>query len=129
YRSTDGGQNWQKVLYKDANTGGSDIEIDPSNSDIVYASLWEAREGPWEDNNVYNGPGGGLYKSTDSGNTWRHLKNGLPANVAQISVAIAPSDPKRLYATVGTTGKGEYASDVGLGFYRSDDGGENWYRA
>ncbi len=129
YRSTDGGQNWQKVLYKDANTGGSDIEIDPSNSDIVYASLWEAREGPWEDNNVYNGPGGGLYKSTDSGNTWRQLKNGLPANVAQISVAIAPSDPKRLYATVGTTGKGEYASDVGLGFYRSDDGGENWYRA
>lgn len=129
YRSTDGGQNWQKVLYKDQNTGGADVEIDPANPDVIYASLWEAREGPWEDNNVYNGAGGGLYKSTDGGSTWHQLKNGLPQNLSQINVAIAPSNPKRLYATAGTTDKGDYASDAGLGFYRSDDAGESWSRA
>ncbi len=129
YRSSDGGQSWQKVLYKDQNTGGSDIEIDPSNPEVLYAGVWEAREGPWEDNNVFNGAGGGLFKSTDGGNTWRQLKNGLPASLTQVNVAIAASEPKRLYAAVGTTEKGDYASALGLGVYRSDDGGESWYRA
>ena len=69
YRSTDGGQNWQRVISKDENTGGSDVEIDPSNPDVVYASMWEAREGPWEDNNEFNGSGGGLFKSADGGST------------------------------------------------------------
>ena len=108
YRSTDGGSTWKQVLSKDENTGGSDVEIDPSNPDILYASLWEAREGPWEDNNLYNGTGGGLFKSTDGGETWRQLTKGLPSNLVQINVAIAPSDPKRLYATLATTDRGEY---------------------
>jgi photosystem II stability/assembly factor-like uncharacterized protein len=129
FRSTDGGQSWQKVLYKDQNTGGSDVAIDPSNPDVVYAALWEAREGPWEDNNVFNGNGGGLFKSTDGGSTWQQLKNGLPSTVAQVNIAISPSEPKRLYAAVGTTEKGDYASAAGLGVYRSDDAGENWYKA
>ena len=90
FRSTDGGNTWQKVLYKDENTGGSDIEMDPSNPDVLYASLWEMREGPWEDNNQFQGTGGGLFKSTDGGSTWRALKNGLPNNLTQINVAIAP---------------------------------------
>ena len=68
--STDGGQTWQKIIYKNENTGASDVEIDPSNPDVIYASMWEAREGPWEDNNEVNGTGGGLFKSTDGGNTW-----------------------------------------------------------
>ena len=119
YRSTDGGQTWQKVVSKDENTGGSDIEIDPSNPDIIYASMWEAREGPWEDNNDFDGPGGGLFKSTDNGVTWRRLTTGLPEDLAQINVAIAPSDSRRLYATVA-------AASRKLGFYRSDDGGESW---
>ena len=119
YRSTDGGQTWQKVISKDENTGGSDVEIDPSNPEVVYASMWEAREGPWEDRNVFNGPGGGLFKSTDGGSTWRQLKNGLPNDLSQIYVAIAPSDSKRLYATLATaSGK--------LDVYRSDDAGESW---
>ncbi|MFY9741226.1 MAG: glycoside hydrolase [Candidatus Sulfotelmatobacter sp.] len=119
YRSTDGGQTWQKIIYKNENTGASDVEIDPSNPDVIYASMWEVREGPWEDGNEVNGIGGGLFKSTDGGNTWNQLKSGLPKDLSQIYVAIAASDPKRLYATVGTA-SGE------LGVYRSDDAGENW---
>lgn len=128
FRSTDGGVSWQKVLYKDENTGGADVEIDPSNPDVLYGSLWEVREGPWEDNNFFAGTGGGLFKSTDGGNNWKQLTNGLPKNIVQINVAIAASQPTRLYATLGTTQKGEYESGAGLGFYRSDDAGENWYR-
>ncbi len=129
FRSTDGGETWQKVLYKDPNTGGSDVEIDPSNPDVIYASLWEVREGPWEDNNELDGTGGGLFKSTDGGNTWRSLKKGLPADLSQINVTITASQPSRLYATIATTVHGDYGSDKGLGFYRSDDAGENWYPA
>jgi photosystem II stability/assembly factor-like uncharacterized protein len=129
FRSTDGGNTWQKVLYKDENTGGSDIEIDPSNPDVLYASLWEMREGPWEDNNQFQGTGGGLFKSTDGGSNWHALKNGLPNNLTQINVAIAASQPRRLYATVATTEKGEYGSGAGLGVYRSDDAGGSWHTA
>jgi len=119
YRSTDGGQTWQKVISKDENTGGSDVEIDPANPDVVYASMWEAREGPWEDGNKFDGPGGGLFKSTDGGANWHPLTNGLPKDLAQIYVAIAPSNPGRLYATVASaSGK--------LGVYRSDDAGDAW---
>src|SRR5581483_10347164 len=128
YRSTDGGQNWQKVLSKDENTGGSDVEIDPSNPNVIYAGMWEVREGPWEDGNQIQGSGGGLFKSTDGGNTWRQLKGGLPDNVSQINVAIAASQPNRLYAALSTTDKVQYGSGAGLGFYRSDDGGETWSR-
>jgi photosystem II stability/assembly factor-like uncharacterized protein len=129
FRSTDGGSTWQKVLYKDENAGGSDVEIDPSNPDVLYASLWEMREGPWEDNNQFQGTGGGLFKSTDGGATWRPLANGLPKNLTQINVAIAASQTSRLYATVATTDRGEYGSAAGLGVYRSDDAGESWHVA
>jgi photosystem II stability/assembly factor-like uncharacterized protein len=129
FRSIDGGNTWQKILYKDENTGGSDIEIDLSNPDVLYASLWEAREGPWEDNNQFQGTGGGLFKSTDAGNTWHPLTNGLPKNITQINVAMAPSQPSRLYTSVATTEHGEYGSGAGLGVYRSDDAGETWHVA
>jgi photosystem II stability/assembly factor-like uncharacterized protein len=119
FRSTDGGQNWQKVISKDENTGASDVEIDPTNPHVVYAGMWEAREGPWEDGNEVNGTAGGLFKSTDGGNTWRQLTNGLPKDLSQIYVTIAASNPKRLYATAGM-------ASGALGVYRSDDGGENW---
>jgi photosystem II stability/assembly factor-like uncharacterized protein len=119
YRSTDGGQTWQRVISKDENTGGSDVEIDPANPDVVYASMWEAREGPWEDNNEVNGTGGGLFKSTDGGSTWHPLTNGLPKDLSQIYAAIAPSDPRRLYATLA-------AASGKLSVYRSDDAGDSW---
>jgi photosystem II stability/assembly factor-like uncharacterized protein len=122
FRSTDGGQTWQKAIYKDENTGASDVEIDPTNFDVIYASMWEAREGPWEDNNTVNGTGGGLFKSTDGGNTWHPLANGLPKDLSQINLAIAPSNPRRLYATLAV-------SSGPLAVYRSDDAGESWTKA
>jgi photosystem II stability/assembly factor-like uncharacterized protein len=121
YLSTDGGQNWQKALSKDANVGGSDVQIDPSNPDIVYASLWEVRLGPWEDGNQYSGTAGGVFKSTDGGKSWRPLTNGLPKGIIQVDLAIAASQPSRLYASVAT-------NEPSVGIYRSDDAGENWSR-
>jgi photosystem II stability/assembly factor-like uncharacterized protein len=118
YRSEDGGKTFEKVFYKDENTGASDVAIDPSNPDIVYAALWEAREGPWE-NAAWAGTGGGIYKSTDGGRNWRQLLLGL-GDVIQANIAIAPSNPRRLYASV--------ANEKGTGIYRSDDAGENWTR-
>jgi photosystem II stability/assembly factor-like uncharacterized protein len=119
FRSTDGGRSFEKVLYKDENTGGSDVEVDPSNPEIVYATLWEARQGPWE-NAAWSGTGGGIFKSTDSGTTWRRLTQGLPEGVTQANVAMAPSRAIRLYASVAT---GRI-----VGIYRSDDAGESWVR-
>ena len=129
FRSTDGGANFRKVLYKDENTGASDVEFDPKNPDIVYACLWETRQGPWE-NGAWNGSNGGIFKSIDGGDTWKPLTKGLPPSgsgeaaaadgFVQADVAIAPSDPNRLYASV--------ASIRGVGIYRSDDAGESWRR-
>src|SRR6476646_1671415 len=93
YRSTDGGQTFQQVLGKDENTGASEVQIDPSNPDVVYAALWEARQGPWE-NSAWTGPGGGMYKSTDGGTTWKPLTNGIPSGpdgFIHANIAIAPS--------------------------------------
>ncbi len=117
FRSTDGGKTFTKTLYKDENVGGADVKMDPSNPDTVYAALWESREGPWE-NAAWNGTGGGIYKSTDGGQTWNQLKGGLPEGIIQSWIAIAPSNPKRLMATVATQGK--------VQIYRSDDAGANW---
>ncbi len=120
YRSIDGGQNFQKVLptADDENIGASDVLIDPSNPEIVYATLWEAREGPWE-NGSWNGAGGGIFKSTDGGQTFAQLTGGLPKNIIQAHIAIAESNPNRLMASVASK-----PNSVGL--YRSDDAGATW---
>jgi photosystem II stability/assembly factor-like uncharacterized protein len=119
YRSTDGAQTWQRVIAKDENTGGSDVQIDASNPDVVYAAMWEARQGPWEDGNLFNGSNGGLFKSTDGGSTWHQLTAGLPKDLSQINLAMAPSHTQRLYASLAqASGK--------LGVYRSDDAGDSW---
>ena len=128
YRSTDGGATWAKVLHKDANTGGSDVAIDANNPSVVYASLWEETLGPWEDGNTYDGTKGGLFKSIDGGETWKPLTKGLPNDVVHIQVALSASDSNRLYATLATSHEGGYGSGAGLGVYRSDDAGENWYK-
>lgn len=128
FRSLDGGQTWKRVFHIDANTGASAVEMDPTHPEILYAAMWESRLGPWEDGNQYGGTHGGLFKSTDGGDTWHPLTNGLPKDLVQIQMALAPSEPNRLYATVATSHAGGYASGEGMGFYRSDDGGEHWTR-
>jgi photosystem II stability/assembly factor-like uncharacterized protein len=118
FRTRDGGKSWEKVLYVDENTGASAVELDPSNSETVYAALYEHRLAPWE-NGEFDGPGTGLYKSEDGGSTWRHLTNGLPSSDwGPLFIGIAPSDAKRVYLTVSARGGG--------GLYRSEDGGESW---
>src|SRR5215216_3816700 len=77
FRSTDGGRTFSKVLYTDPDTGAADLVIDPQNPDVLYAALWEARQGPWE-NADFRGPGSGVHKSTDGGRTWRPVNNGFP---------------------------------------------------
>ncbi len=129
YRSTDGGQTFVPVLQRGADVGGNDVDIDPRSPNTVYATLWEARQGPWE-NAAWTGTGGGIFKSTDGGNTWRQLTEGLPA-VVQANLAIAPSSPRRLYATVAGAsggGGGGRGGGGGVGIYRSDDAGETWTR-
>ena len=128
YRSRDGGVTWERVLYKDADTGGSAVALDPAHPDVVYAALWQSRLGPWEDKNEFEGTNGGLFKSTDGGTSWKRLGGGLPDNLTQINFSIAASAPQRIYAVAGTTEPGEYSSAAGLGVYRSDDAGEHWAR-
>src|SRR5258706_16835 len=125
YRSVDGGKNFERILYTNENTGGDDVAIDPANPNVIFATLWESREGPWE-NGKWDRAGGGIYKSVDGGNTWKKLSQGLPSNLVQAHVAIAPSSSNILYVAIGTTESNEYGTGKGMGIYRSDDGGENW---
>ena len=122
FKSIDGGKTWSKVLYKNQNTGAIDMAMDPSDSNVLFASLWQTRRPPW---NVYppsNGPGSGLYKSTDAGKTWTQITgHGFPGGVlGHIGVSVSPANSKRVYAVVDT-------NDVKTGgIYRSDDGGATW---
>ncbi len=120
YRTTDGGRSWAQVLKKDAETGASDIAIDRTNPRILFAGLWQARRTPWA--LTSGGPGSGLYRSSDSGETWAQLTgHGLPDGVwGKVGVGVAPSDGRRVYALIE-------AAEGGL--FRSDDGGESWTRA
>lgn len=121
YKSTDGGDTWKKVLYIDENTGAVQVAVDPNDHNTIFADMWAGRQGPWE-NGAWNGKESGLFKSTDGGKTWRKITKGLPTTeqgLGRIGFCIAPSDSKRMYATVDA---GKYG-----GIYRSDDAGESWY--
>ena len=143
YRSTDGGARWTKVLASASdpdNVGAVDLALDPQNPQTLYASLWATRRPPWAVYAPTNLPGGGLYKSTDGGNTWHQLTNGLPTDqfVGKIGIAIAPSNPNRLYAVVDDLGtaiapsfrakpeKAPNAPKPSGGIYISDDAGSTW---
>jgi photosystem II stability/assembly factor-like uncharacterized protein len=116
FRSTDGGRSWEKVLYVDDKTGGSDVAFEPGNPQVMYAGMWQAYRHPWIMES--GGPGSGLFKSTDGGSTWTKLSgHGLPDGIwGRVNVA-PTSDPKRIYAMIEAK-KG--------GLYRTDDGGETW---
>ena len=121
FRSLDGGQTWQKVLYKDKNTGAIDLAFDPRNSQVIFAAMWASRYPPWMAGGSYDGPGSGLFKSVDGGTTWRQITKGLPGEaerVGRIGLGISLSDPDRMYAWVD--------AKKNNGIYHSDDAGESW---
>jgi photosystem II stability/assembly factor-like uncharacterized protein len=119
FKTTDGGKTWSKVLFKNEDTGAIALAMEPGNPNVIYAALWQTRRPPW---NVYppsNGPGSGLYKSSDGGATWTQLTSGLPSHVGKIGLSISAAAPHRVYANVD--------SSAGLGgIYRSDDAGATW---
>ncbi|MDE2196316.1 MAG: hypothetical protein KGJ56_03925, partial [Gammaproteobacteria bacterium] len=124
FRSSDGGQHWDKVLFVNDDTGAVDLAADDAHPQVMFAATWQARMYPWLSYfKPQAGPGSGIWKSTDEGQTWRRLSgHGLPAGaLGRIGLAVAPgTDDQRVYAIIESPAK----SDSGL--YRSDDGGANW---
>jgi photosystem II stability/assembly factor-like uncharacterized protein len=120
YKSTDGGATWQKVLHKGDGIGAIDLAFDPSNPQTVYAAMWAVRRPPWFIYAPANGPGSGLFKSTDAGRTWNQLTSGLPTEgLGRMGIAISAANPKRIYVVAD-------AKEGGL--FRSEDGGATFTR-
>ncbi len=145
FRSRDGGRTWQKVLYKDENVGAVEVVIDPTDSRVVYAGLWNTRRPPWFTYAPTNGPGGGIHKSIDGGTTWQQLTAGLPpTGMGRTGIAVAPSNPRRVYAVVDclvpdptapapspqppVPGRPAQPPPGQGGVFRSDDAGATWRR-
>jgi photosystem II stability/assembly factor-like uncharacterized protein len=152
FRSTDGGATFEPVLHKDDYVSGNDVHIDPSNPEIVYAALWQQQQG-FSENGAFGDPagGGGIFKSADGGTTWKQLTTGLPA-IVEANLAVAPSNPKIIYAMIapgaapaaadgagaaggrggggrGGRGGGRGGGGGGVAFYKSTDAGEHWFVA
>jgi len=139
FRSTDGGATFQKVLFKDDYTSGNDVRIDPKDPNTIYAALWQQQQGFYE-NGSFGGTDGGIFKSTDGGSTWKQLSSGLPP-IIEANLAIAPSNPNVIYATVAAGGRagapvppaggrgGRGGGGGVIGFYKTTDGGDHWFLA
>jgi len=120
FKSTDGGKNWKKILYVDDKTGAIDLVMDPHNSQVLYAAMWQAYRTPWKLDD--GGPGSGLYKSTDGGASWKEISHnpGFPQEMlGRVGVSVVAANPQVVYAIV-------QAKDGGI--FRSDDGGGSWHR-
>ena len=119
YKSTDGGDTWEQLLFVDQRTGCADLAMDPSNPNVLYASMWEFRRTGWSFES--GGDTSALYKSTDSGKNWNKIHNGFPnGDLGRLGIAIAPSNPEVLYTVI------EAEENSKKGLYRSDDGGNSW---
>ena len=119
YKSIDGGVSWKKVLYIDDKTGCAELSMDMNNPSIIYAAMWEHGRLPWQV--ISGGPGSGLYKSTDGGNTWNKLENGLPKEMGKMSIAVARSNSEKVYALI----ESDFSKEAG-GLYVSEDAGKSW---
>ncbi len=120
FRSKDGGKSWEKILYRNDKAGAFDLILDPSNPNVIYATIWQVKRTPYSLES--GGEGSGIFKSMDGGDTWTEISrnNGLPKSVlGKIGVTVSPVNPQRVWAMVE-------AQEGGL--YRSEDGGENWIR-
>lgn len=115
YRSEDGGRSWRRILYINPTTGAADLAMDHDNPRILYASMWDHQRTPWMIRS--GGPGSGLYKSTDGGDNWEKLTNGLPASIGKAGVDVSKADPQRVYAVIEAENGG---------VFRSNDGGRSW---
>lgn len=117
YRTRDGGASWQRVLFLSDSTGAVDIELQPGKPNVVYAVMWRAERKPWTI--ISGGREGGIYRSTDGGDTWTRLDHGLPTGlVGKADLAVSPAAPDRLYVLI--------EAKPGGGLYRSDDAGNSF---
>ena len=121
YKSVDGGANWKKVLYVDDKTGAAELSMDMNNTRILYAAMWEHGRLPWKV--ISGGPGSGLYKSADSGETWERLKDGLPEEMGKMSIAVSRSNPEKVYALIESDSDKEAG-----GLFVSNNAGKKWSR-
>ena len=121
YKSVDGGKTWRKVLFVDNNTGCSSLSMDMTNPRILYAAMWDHRRLPWQV--ISGGPGSGLYKSTDSGETWTKIQNGLPKELGKMGISVSRANPEKVYAIVESDTEKEQG-----GLFVSDNGGKSWSR-
>ena len=119
YKSTDGGEHWKKVLYIDEKTGCAELSMDMNNPRILYAAMWEHGRLPWKV--VSGGPGSGLYKSTDSGEHWEKMTEGLPKEMGKMAIAVCRSNSEKVYALI----ESDYEKDAG-GLYVSNNAGKTW---
>ena len=117
YRTIDGGNNWERILYIDENTGASSLSMDMTNPRILYAAMWQHRRYPWTMES--GGKNSGLHKSTDGGTTWEPMKTGLPEAFGKSGISVSRANPNRVYAVIEAEGKK-------AGVYRSDDAGKKW---
>ena len=121
FRTKDGGENWEKVLFQSDTTGAIDLVMHPKNPDILYAAMWRAERKPWT--LIDGGLEGGIWQSKDGGDSWEKLEGGLPTGLlGRIGLAISPANPKRIWAMI------QAAKEEDGGLYRSDDGGKSWDR-
>lgn len=121
YRSTDGGVTWKNTLYIDEKTGVSELSMDANNPRILYAATWEYGRRPWQV--ISGGAGSGLYKSTDSGETWDKMTEGLPKEMGKMAIAVSPSNSEKVYALI----ESDTEKDLG-GLFVSDNAGKSWSR-
>ncbi len=121
FKSVDGGATWKNVLFVDDKTGAAELSLDANNPRNLYAAMWEHGRLPWKV--ISGGPGSGLYKSTDSGETWEKLKDGLPEEMGKMSIAVSRSNPERVYALIESDSDKEAG-----GLFVSNNGGKNWSR-